>query len=82
MIHSAISLDLSFKLKMKRILIILLCIWQGAGAQEILVPYKTGNRWGLADLQGKLVVPTNYDWISIGKDYPGGYFGFKIPRMG
>ncbi|WP_166641920.1 WG repeat-containing protein [Pedobacter duraquae] len=62
---------------MKRILIILLCIWQGAGAQEILVPYKTGNRWGLADLQGKLVVPTNYDWISIGKDYPGGYFGFK-----
>eukprot|EP01133_Synstelium_polycarpum_P016539 gene16539-19654_t len=61
---------------MKQILLFILFSWQVAQAQEVLVPYKVHNKFGLSDLGGKMVVQPSYDWIVIGKEYPNGYFGF------
>lgn len=45
-------------------------------SQEILVPYRTGDKYGLSDYNGKLIIHSTYDWIEIGPKYPAGYFGY------
>lgn len=59
------------------LIILLLFILTGKGfCQEILVPYRVGDKYGLSDYSGKLIVQPTYDWIEIGPKYPAGYFGF------
>ncbi|RZK53705.1 MAG: hypothetical protein EOO91_17185 [Pedobacter sp.] len=56
---------------------LLLFILTGKGfSQETLVPYRVGDKYGLSDYNGKLIVQPIYDWIEIGPKYPAGYFGF------
>ncbi len=38
-------------------------------AQQIYIPYREGNLWGLADTMGKIVFPPQYDRIQLSSDF-------------
>ncbi|WP_294821572.1 WG repeat-containing protein [uncultured Flavobacterium sp.] len=62
---------------MKKIcLLIAVLLFQFGYSQNILVPYRVKDKWGLSDINGKLVVAATYDKISMGRNFPDGYFSF------
>jgi hypothetical protein len=56
--------------------ILLISLSLNVYSQETLVPYRVGDRYGLSDFDGKLIIQPIYDWIEIGPKYPPRYFGF------
>lgn len=53
---------------------LLLTVSQSVYSQKILVPYRVGNMFGLADTAGNMVLVPGYDHITVKKRTPNGYF--------
>lgn len=61
---------------MKKLIILLLFV-QNIWAQEVLIPFRIGNKFGLSDIDGNLKLNANYDHINISSNFPTGYFEFE-----
>ncbi|WP_347069574.1 hypothetical protein [Flavobacterium sp. WV_118_3] len=48
-----------------------------AFSQEVTIPFRVGNVYGLSDYNGKLVNKNKYDQINYNRKMPKGYFAFK-----
>ncbi len=57
------------------IIALLLCQW--IAAQQVFVPYRVKDKWGLSDVNGKLAVDAVYDKVFIGRSLADGYYGFR-----
>ncbi len=48
-----------------------------AFSQEVTIPFRVGNGYGLSDYNGKLINKNKYDQINYNRKMPKGYFAFK-----
>ncbi|MEO4005575.1 hypothetical protein [Flavobacterium sp. CAU 1735] len=48
-----------------------------AFSQEVTIPFRVGNVYGISDYNGKLVNKNKFDQISYNRKMPKGYFTFK-----
>ncbi|THF53097.1 hypothetical protein E6C50_02520 [Flavobacterium supellecticarium] len=48
-----------------------------AFSQEVTIPFRVGNVYGISDYNGKLVNKNKFDQISYNRKMPKGYFSFK-----
>jgi len=53
---------------------ILLLSINNSFSQSVLVPYRVGDKFGFADLKGKMVIPADYDYPILRQSYPKGFF--------
>lgn len=67
-----------------RVLLLVLCVaWAGGSirAQQVHIPYRVKNQWGISDQQGKIIIKPVYDEILWGSEerfrMPNGYYKVK-----
>jgi len=67
---------------MKHIASLFICLLTVGFAisQDVLVPYRIGDKFGLSTIEGKMVMPAKYDRILMGRNFPIPYYGFKIGK--
>lgn len=49
----------------------------GAFCQDVSIPFREGNAFGISDYQGKLLTKNRYDYIDYQRKMPKGYFYFS-----
>ena len=64
-------------MKMISLLLFLLIQISSFSQNKVLVPYRVGDKFGISDLEGKLVYPAEYDNITIKRGDPVGVFYAK-----
>lgn len=62
---------------MKRILISALLFTCILAYSQVTVPYRIGNRFGISDASGKMIIPAEYDKIDISTLHPGEFTASK-----
>lgn len=58
-------------------LLIVILLFQFGYSQNVLVPYRVKDKWGLSDLNGKMVLNAVYEKVFIGRNLADGYYGFR-----
>ena len=53
---------------------ILLLLLNNSFSQNVLVPYRIGDKFGFADLKGNMIIPADYDYPILRQRYPKGFF--------
>ena len=62
---------------MKRILISALIFTCILSYSQVTVPYRVGNKFGISDTSGKMIIPAEYDKIDISTLHPGEFTASK-----